>query len=119
MGSFPQKRRTGSGRWEVVVGRRGAGEWMLGGSGQTFREQRGTWVKARAHQTCWKLSWVAGEAGDGRPVNPAQWSGVLESGLPPHWSYCCAVLGATMAGLEWGSVGLSRKHPTVGWMAHE
>lgn len=50
---------------------------MLGGSGQTFQVQRGTWVKAGAHHTCWQLSWVVGGAGDGRPVNPAQWSGVL------------------------------------------
>lgn len=72
-------------KWEVIVGRRRAGEWMLGGSGQAFQEQWGMWVKAEALQTCWQWSWVIGGAGDRRPTHPAQWSGVLESGLPPHW----------------------------------
>lgn len=55
--------------WEEV-GRRGAGEWMLGALG--------IWVKARALQTCWLMSWVVGGAKDGRPVNPAQWARVSE-----------------------------------------
>ena len=70
-------------KWKVIAGRR-AGEWMLGGSGQAFQEQRGTWVKVEALQTGWQWSWVIGGAGERRPMNPAQWSGALESGFPPH-----------------------------------
>lgn len=69
--------------WEVIVGRRGAGQWILGGSGQTSQEQWGTGVKVRA---CHLLAdvWVVGRAGDRKPVSPAQWSGVLEWTLPPR-----------------------------------
>ena len=49
-------------KWEVIVDRRRAGEWMLGGSGQAFQEQWGMWVKAEALQTCWQWSWVSGNA---------------------------------------------------------
>lgn len=108
-------------------------EWEVGG----YRWQERSWGvdvgRIRAD-----LSGATGHMGEGRSSShllaavlgcrrgwrrearescPVVWC--LESGLPPHWGYCCAVPGATVAGLEWGSVGLSRKHPSVGWMAHE
>lgn len=59
VGSVPPKQSAGSGRWEVIVIRREGGEWMLGELGQTSPGAEGgagTWVKARAYQTCWLMS---------------------------------------------------------------
>lgn len=51
-------------------------------------------------------------------MHPAQWSGVLESGLPPHWGYCCAV-----SGLQWqdwkGFSGVEQEATHRGWMGCE
>lgn len=59
--------------WEVIVGRRGAGQWILGGSGPTSQEQ---WAHGLQPElvTCWQMSGLL----DGLEIGSLQ---VLPSGL--------------------------------------
>lgn len=80
MRSVPPKQRAGSRRWEVIVIRRGDGEWILGELGQTspgVEGAGGTWVKARAYQTFWLMSGLL------EGLEFGGWQ-ILPSGLGPN-----------------------------------